>query len=39
VADGTYAPWIPDAAAVATLKKIHPTGVCDYSRPDRARPQ
>jgi hypothetical protein len=39
VADGSYAPWTPDAAAVAMLKKIHPTGVCDYSRPDRARPQ
>jgi hypothetical protein len=39
VADGSYAPWTPDAAAVEMLKKIHPTGVCDYSRPDRARPQ
>lgn len=38
VADGTYAPWMPDAAAVAQLKKIFPQGVCDYSRPDQARP-
>lgn len=39
VADGTYAPWIPDAQAVATLKTIFPEGVCDYARPDQARPQ
>lgn len=39
VADGTYAPWVPTSADVATLKLIHPQGVCDYSRPDQARPQ
>ncbi len=38
VMDGTYAPWTPSAADVATLKKIFPTGVCDYSKPDTARP-
>mgnify|MGYP007073180300 FL=1 len=38
VADGTYAPWTPSAADVAELKRIFPDGVCDYSRPDRARP-
>ncbi len=38
VADGTYAPWVPSAADVATLQRIHPQGVCDYSRPDQARP-
>jgi hypothetical protein len=38
VADGTYAPWAPDAAAVAKLKQVFPSGVCDYSRPDQARP-
>lgn len=38
VADGTYAPWVPDEAAIATLKQIFPEGVCDYSRPDQARP-
>lgn len=37
--DGTYAPWMPDAAAVAKLKQIFPEGVCDYSRPDQARPR
>ncbi len=37
--DGSYAPWIPDAAAVQRLKLIFPDGVCDYSRPDQARPQ
>jgi hypothetical protein len=38
VGDGTYAPWVPDASAIATLKKTFPSGVCDYSRPDQARP-
>jgi hypothetical protein len=38
VADGTYAPWMPTAAAVTKLKQIFPDGVCDYSRPDQARP-
>lgn len=37
--DGTYAPWMPNAAAVAKLKQIFPEGVCDYSRPDQARPR
>lgn len=37
--DGTYAPWLPDAAAVAKLEQIFPQGVCDYSRPDQARPR
>ncbi|MBK9361750.1 MAG: hypothetical protein IPM99_11765 [Rubrivivax sp.] len=38
VADGTYAPWVPTAADIATLQQIHPQGVCDYGRPDQARP-
>lgn len=38
VADGTYAPWVPDPVAIAKLKQIFPTGVCDYSKPDQARP-
>ena len=38
IADGTYAPWMPTAADTAQLKQIFPNGVCDYSRPDRARP-
>ncbi|MCW5634234.1 MAG: hypothetical protein KIT17_12955 [Rubrivivax sp.] len=38
VADGTYAPWTPNAAEVAQLEQIFPQGVCDYSRPDQARP-
>lgn len=38
VADGTYAPWAPSADQVATLKKIFPSGVCDYRQPDQARP-
>ncbi|MBT9524488.1 MAG: hypothetical protein IV105_04450 [Rhizobacter sp.] len=37
--DGTYAPWMPNAAAAAKLKQIFPDGVCDYSRPDQARPR
>jgi len=36
--DGTYAPWMPNAAAIAKLKATFPDGVCDYSRPDQARP-
>jgi len=38
VADGTYAPWMPNAADITQLKQIFPSGVCDYSKPDRARP-
>jgi hypothetical protein len=38
VADGTYAPWAPDAAQVGRLQQIFPTGVCDYSKPDVGRP-
>jgi hypothetical protein len=38
VADGTYAPWVPTAGEVATLKQVFPEGVCDYSKPDQARP-
>lgn len=39
VADGTYGPWTPNATELAQLKAIFPDGVCDYSRPDRARPR
>jgi hypothetical protein len=38
VGDGTYAPWVPSAAEVTQLKQIFPSGVCDYSKPDQARP-
>ncbi len=38
LADGTYAPWLPDAAQIAQLKQIFTEGVCDYSRADQARP-
>jgi hypothetical protein len=38
VADGTYSPWTPSADEIADLKAIFPEGVCDYSRPDQARP-
>jgi hypothetical protein len=38
LADGTYGPWTPNAAEIAQLKQIFPTGVCDYSKPDQARP-
>ena len=36
--DGTYAPWVPSAEQVTTLEQIFPSGVCDYSKPDQARP-
>jgi hypothetical protein len=39
VADGVYQPWSPTAEQVTILKKIFPQGVCDYSRPDQARPR
>jgi hypothetical protein len=38
VADGTYGTWTPGPDDIATLKAIHPQGVCDYARPDQARP-
>ena len=38
LADGTYAPWEPTAAEIDQLKATFPEGVCDYSRPDQARP-
>lgn len=38
VAEGLYAPWVPSAAEVAQLEQTFPEGVCDYRRPDRARP-
>jgi hypothetical protein len=38
LADGTYAPWIPDAVDAARLAQVFPDGVCDYSQPDAGRP-
>jgi hypothetical protein len=38
LADGTYGSWTPSADEVAKLRQIFPSGVCDYSRPDQARP-
>jgi len=39
LADGTYGNWTPTEEQVARLKAIFPEGVCDYSKPDAARPQ
>ena len=39
VADGTYGSWVPGAAELAQLRQIFPDGVCDYNRPDQARPR
>jgi hypothetical protein len=39
LADGTYAPWTPNATEIAQLKQIFPQGVCDYNKPDQARPK
>jgi hypothetical protein len=39
ISRGLYAPWMPDAAEVARLREIFPTGVCDYSKPDVGRPK
>ena len=38
VADGTYGSAVPSAQQVEQLKRIFPQGVCDYSKPDQARP-
>jgi hypothetical protein len=38
VADGSYGSWQPGADQRATLERIFPDGVCDYTRPDEARP-
>ncbi|MBS0305872.1 MAG: hypothetical protein JSR43_10925 [Proteobacteria bacterium] len=38
LADGTFAPWVPDRSERAQLQQIFTEGVCDYSRPDQARP-
>ena len=38
VADGTYGSSVPSAQQVEQLKRIFPQGVCDYSKPDQARP-
>jgi hypothetical protein len=38
IADGSYGAWVPNADELARLALIFPEGVCDYSKPDRARP-
>ena len=38
VAQGTYAPWTLSDLQVQRMKQIFPEGVCDYSKPDQARP-
>ncbi|MBS0455509.1 MAG: hypothetical protein JSS14_29765 [Proteobacteria bacterium] len=38
LADGTYGNAVPNAQQVEQLKRIFPQGVCDYSKPDQARP-
>ena len=38
LAQGLYGSWSPSAAEVDRLKQIFPSGVCDYSKPDRALP-
>ncbi|SNS34684.1 hypothetical protein SAMN05216276_100818 [Streptosporangium subroseum] len=38
VARGDYGSWRPGSAQRDTLKKIFPTGVCDYTKPPVGRP-
>lgn len=38
LAEGAYLPASPTPEQVAILRKIFPEGVCDYRRPDQARP-
>jgi hypothetical protein len=36
---GLYGAWRPSRAERARLEQIFPTGVCDYTKPDQARPR
>lgn len=38
IADGSYGAWSPSVQETARLKRIFPQGVCDYRRPDQAKP-
>lgn len=38
IADGSYGAWSPTPEQQAQLERIFPSGVCDYTRPDLARP-
>ncbi|HEX7222261.1 MAG TPA: DUF6351 family protein, partial [Candidatus Limnocylindrales bacterium] len=38
IAKGLYGSWQPSAAELVRLSAIFPTGVCDYSQPDRMVP-
>lgn len=38
VSRGFYGDWTPTADQQATLERIFPTGVCDYSQPDQGLP-
>jgi hypothetical protein len=35
---GLYGWWVPDAAQLARLQQIFPTGVCDFAKGDQGRP-
>jgi hypothetical protein len=35
---GFYGSWIPDPVSVFALTQIFPSGVCDYTQPDRGLP-
>ena len=39
IARGLYGSWRPAAAERGRLEQIFPSGVCDYTRPDRGRPR
>ena len=38
LANGLYGAWAPTAAEIDRLTAIFPSGVCDYSKPDRMLP-
>lgn len=38
VTEGAYAPWSLSDLQMQRLRQIFPEGVCDYSKPDQARP-
>ncbi|MEN8115275.1 MAG: DUF6351 family protein, partial [Actinomycetota bacterium] len=35
---GDYGAWTPGAPEIAALETIFPTGVCDYTKGDAAKP-
>jgi Tannase-like family of unknown function (DUF6351) len=39
IGHGLYGEWTPTEAQRARIEQIFPDGVCDYTKPDVARPR